>query len=172
MTEWSVELDVAHQVTPLQVLTDRVDDLLEILVKQAAVASYDASTLSVRLCVSALSVEAAIVLAGRTLVSALRRAKIPVESKVLRAEAQPIEDLARENQRPNTPDLVGVAEVATLLKVTKQRVSKLAQSRDFPRPVVTLASGPIWRRSTVARFASHWPRRAGRRAKAHELALG
>jgi hypothetical protein len=62
----------------------------------------------------------------------------------------------------NAPDLVGVAEVAELLGVSKQRASDLAHSEGFPAPVATLRAGPIWRRSQLARFAGGWERRPGR----------
>lgn len=73
-----------------------------------------------------------------------------------------VEDLKNRLMEPYTPDLVGVAEVAKLLGVTKQRASDLVHADHFPPPVATLAAGPIWRRSQLARFANSWPRRPGR----------
>ena len=54
--------------------------------------------------------------------------------------------------------LAGVAEVAGMLGVSRQRVSQLAGSRDFPEPVVTLAAGPVWERKAV----EDWAERTGR----------
>jgi predicted DNA-binding transcriptional regulator AlpA len=54
--------------------------------------------------------------------------------------------------------LVGVAEVAALLGVTKQRVTQLAEKPDFPKPTVRLAAGPIWERADV----EAWARETGR----------
>jgi hypothetical protein len=52
--------------------------------------------------------------------------------------------------------LMGVQEVAALLGVTKQRVSQLADPdiqararRPFPKPMVRLACGPLWRTNDV-----------------------
>jgi hypothetical protein len=56
--------------------------------------------------------------------------------------------------------LVGVQEVAQLLRVTRQRVDAIARSHtDFPEPVGRLAAGRIWRRSAILA----WAKRNGRR---------
>jgi hypothetical protein len=55
-------------------------------------------------------------------------------------------------------DLVGVAEVADMLRVTRTRVSQLATTTGFPEPVVRLAAGPVWYRQDVER----WARETGR----------
>jgi hypothetical protein len=61
--------------------------------------------------------------------------------------------------------LVGVAEVAGLLHVTRARVSQLARSRDFPRAAANLASGPVWSLATIEAWARRSPRRRGRPRK-------
>lgn len=60
---------------------------------------------------------------------------------------------------------VGVAEVADILGVSKQRVSELRGGPGFPEPVTELAAGPVWRLSTLQRFVAEWPRRPGRPSK-------
>lgn len=55
-------------------------------------------------------------------------------------------------------DLVGVAEVATMLGVTRTRVSQLAKTDGFPTPVANLAAGPVWRTADV----QEWARAKGR----------
>lgn len=57
-----------------------------------------------------------------------------------------------------TLDLVGVAEVAALLGVSRQRVSQLAASESFPAPEAQLAAGPVWLRAAV----EQWARSTGR----------
>lgn len=64
-----------------------------------------------------------------------------------------------------THDLAGVAELAALLRVSRQRVCQLARSGSFPAPVAQLASGPIWSTDHVRHFASSWDRRPGRRPR-------
>jgi hypothetical protein len=56
--------------------------------------------------------------------------------------------------------LVGVAEVAEMLGVSRQRVNQLVQEEaDFPDAEVTLAAGRIWLRSAIETWASSHPRR-------------
>ena len=56
-------------------------------------------------------------------------------------------------------DLVGVAEIAELLGVTRQRVDAIARTHpDFPKPVADLAAGRIWQRRDI----ENWARKVGR----------
>ena len=51
-------------------------------------------------------------------------------------------------------DLVGAAEVATMLNISPQRVHQLyAAGRGFPEPVAVLAAGRIWRRRDIEAWA-------------------
>ncbi len=54
--------------------------------------------------------------------------------------------------------LVGVREVSKLLGVSRQRADQLVRTKGFPDPVADLASGRIWERASVVR----WAREAGR----------
>jgi predicted DNA-binding transcriptional regulator AlpA len=54
--------------------------------------------------------------------------------------------------------LVGVREVASLLSVSRQRADQLVRTKGFPDPVAELASGRIWERAAVVR----WARETGR----------
>lgn len=60
------------------------------------------------------------------------------------------------------PELVGVAEIAELLDVSKQRAFVITQRKDFPAPLAKLASGPVWRAGSVASFKTTWRRQPGR----------
>jgi predicted DNA-binding transcriptional regulator AlpA len=54
--------------------------------------------------------------------------------------------------------LVGAAEIADLLGVSRQRVNELARtSQEFPSPVAELAAGRIWERESI----EAWARRRG-----------
>lgn len=53
---------------------------------------------------------------------------------------------------------MGVAEVAELLEVSRQRVTQLAKLPGFPAPTVKLASGPVWESADIER----WARETGR----------
>lgn len=41
-------------------------------------------------------------------------------------------------------DLMGTAEVAAYLGVTRQRVLQLAKTEGFPEPLVVLSMGKVW----------------------------
>jgi len=65
---------------------------------------------------------------------------------------------------PLVYELVGISEIAREIGVTRQRASKLARQHGFPAPIVELASGPVWTRSSLTRFVDHWNRKPGRPA--------
>lgn len=62
------------------------------------------------------------------------------------------------------PKLAGLAEIAGLAGVTRQRASQIAAHPDFPAPVARLAMGPVWREADVQKFLDT-PRKPGRRPK-------
>lgn len=49
----------------------------------------------------------------------------------------------------NDLELMGAAEVAAALGVSRQRVNQLAHSDGFPRPVAVLEAGRIWLASDI-----------------------
>jgi hypothetical protein len=75
----------------------------------------------------------------------------------------------RENAR-RVPQLVGAAEVARLLGVSKQRLHQILSGEDRdpspPKPVARLAGGSVWRKADWSLFLDTWPRRSGRPPKA------
>lgn len=53
-----------------------------------------------------------------------------------------------------THHLVGVAEIAELLGISRQRVNAIAKTHpDFPKPEIELAAGRIWKREDIERWA-------------------
>jgi FtsZ-interacting cell division protein YlmF len=63
-------------------------------------------------------------------------------------------------------DVVGVAEIAQLLAVSRQRVHELLRSdAAFPEPAAELASGRIWQRADV----EQWMAARARRGKEIEV---
>lgn len=52
-----------------------------------------------------------------------------------------------------THHLVGAAEAAKILGVTRQRVAQLAVTAGFPQPEVELSAGRIWSRHAIERWA-------------------
>ena len=59
-------------------------------------------------------------------------------------------------------ELVSLTEIATMLGVSRQRVSQLIETyKDFPRPEADLAVGRVWLKSRVQAWADSHPRRPG-----------
>ena len=59
-----------------------------------------------------------------------------------------------------TDRLLGVAEIATMLGLSRQRVNQLVQSDDFPAPEAELSAGRIWARPAVEAWVAAHPVRA------------
>lgn len=61
-------------------------------------------------------------------------------------------------------------EVGGVLGVSRQRVYQMqSENRHFPPPLMRLASGPLWLRSTIEEFDRTWPRKPGRPKRGHVL---
>lgn len=50
-------------------------------------------------------------------------------------------------------DLMGTAEIAALLGVSRQRVLKLAEKPGFPKPLAVLSMGKVWSGSDIRDWA-------------------
>jgi hypothetical protein len=61
------------------------------------------------------------------------------------------------------PQIVGVAEAAEVMSWDKRRVITYLDRGQFPEPLTSLASGRIWLREDVERFAESWRERHPRR---------
>lgn len=51
-------------------------------------------------------------------------------------------------------EVMGAAEIAERLRVTRQRAYQITSRRDFPEPMAHLAMGQVWRTSDVERWIS------------------
>lgn len=101
----------------------------------------------------------------QALSQALARVRAVVSSALMAAEVMTTVEAERRLAEPPFPELVGIAEVAHLLGVTRQRASALQANPSFPAPVAILASGPVWQRDDLTRFEATWPRRPGHPVK-------
>jgi hypothetical protein len=63
------------------------------------------------------------------------------------------------------PLLAGVAEAAQVMGWDKRRVITYIDRGSFPAPVQSLASGRVWLRSDVERFALEWRTRQAARSR-------
>ena len=87
---------------------------------------------------------------------------------IARLETMTEEFLDQWLAQPGT-QYVGVAEIATILGVSKQRVYELRRKPEFPKPVAELAAGPVWNRVTLNNFIESWDRKPGRPSKDREV---
>jgi hypothetical protein len=156
-TGWAVSLDIEGQ--PLTAA--QIDTLVDTL--DAAVGHADTRT-TTTITAHGATVEDALRDACRRVSAALadltpkpRRAW-----RIVRAEVRTDAELDAELARPTYPEVVGVAEAAEILGVSRQRASKLLERLD---PVARLAAGPIWRADAVRTFGAV-QRRPGRPSKA------
>lgn len=158
MKDWSVFIQTTHALN-ISKADEIADELVDLLKPHGGTASYDSQTLAARFDVRATDPEAALTKAHRILGAALRKAGFTAESNVIAVEVESVEEMDRRLQESNVPSLVGIAEVAGTLGVSKQRASELSRQSSFPRPLATLAAGPVWDRHAIARFLDRWPRR-------------
>ena len=162
MREWSVRFEINRPEVAFT--EDHADQVMDGLASYGPSVSYSRHTLSARFCVEADSSERAHRSGLRLFRSALQKTGVRIRADwPIDCEIMVVEDLDRVLAEPDVPDLVGVDEVARMLDVSKQRASQLAKKPEFPKPVVALASGPVWKKVAVARFAGYWVRRPGRK---------
>jgi hypothetical protein len=110
------------------------------------------------------SIREAVVSGERLVVDAAQAAGLPAWP-IVKLEAVEWERLGAELKQPPGPELVGIAELAELASVSRQRASILARRAGFPDPLATLAAGPVWDLYAVRRFLEGWTRQVGRPAK-------
>lgn len=94
---------------------------------------------------------------------ALRLVEGATGSKALAVEVLPTHEFDRRLDEPQIPELVGYAEIADILGVSRQRAREIATTiKPFPAPAVVVATGPLFVRSSVESFANTWERKPGR----------
>jgi predicted DNA-binding transcriptional regulator AlpA len=50
------------------------------------------------------------------------------------------------------PDLVGLAEVAEMLRTSRRQAIRWTQREDFPEPILRLRATPVWEAREVRRW--------------------
>jgi len=161
MREWSVRFEIS--LPDFVFSEDHADEVVDALKRHKPAVSYGPHTMSASFCLGADSPMRAAESGLRLFRSALEKAGIKaLQYRVSGVEIQNLDDLDRSLKESNVADLVGVAELAKILKVSKQRVSELARIPDFPKPIANLASGPVWKKTAIARHIGSWLRRPGR----------
>jgi predicted DNA-binding transcriptional regulator AlpA len=60
------------------------------------------------------------------------------------------------SQNIHIDNILGTAEVAEVLGVSKQRIHSLRKLVEFPEPIKQLASTPLWDRADIIQFLTKW----------------
>lgn len=81
---------------------------------------------------------------------------------VVAAAVMTIAELERRAANPTMPVLIGTAEVAEILRVSRQRVHQLRLLPAFPPPLIQVAAGPLWDERAIRKFERTWTRTPGR----------
>lgn len=154
---YTVTIDRTGHVTD-----DQAEDLLDALTTHHAAVAHTTDTLIVTLTVAADDPPAA---AAAAIAAIDTAAPFTAGWSAAAVEVLTVEEADRRLDLPAVPALVGVAELADLLEVSRQRASKVADTAPgFPAPIARLRSGPVWRRTDLDRFLDGWKRRPGRPA--------
>lgn len=148
MTTYYVDLDVR---TDRPLTADELDHVLDTLTPHAAVLSVQGDRLGASLAVDVDEIADAYP-AARAAISAAVPAEIAAVESVKVATEQARD---REVAEPTIPELVGYAEIADIVGVSRQRARAFADLDDFPAAVVRTAAGPLRTRAAVESWAKH-----------------
>jgi predicted DNA-binding transcriptional regulator AlpA len=170
MKEWSVEVMAAappdvRERTPSTSMEEWADRVVGDLAASGTAVAFLGDSYSVRLTVEASDANEAVRI-GTERLRSVTLGDDAAEWPIVELRAQASDELDAELAR-SAPPLLGVAELAQRLNVTRQRASNLARSPSFPRPIALLASGPVWLESTVMQYIPDWDRRPGRKRIVH-----
>lgn len=162
MTGWSVHIATHGGRKPTATAFEQFIDLM--LKHHAAVTgSQNHTGYGAQFSVDADDAQAAVTRGLKIFRTAVTASNMPAAT-IERVEALTDDELDRELEQPAFPDLIGVAELAELLGVTRQRASEIQTRAGFPAPVVKLKSGPVWKRTSINAFLETWSRKPGRPA--------
>jgi hypothetical protein len=164
MREWSVLIEKRAPKGKRGSLTAddaRVADFLGALAPWSPMVAVELNSWSVRMNVPAEEPEEAIEHAKANIGVLAQQCRFP-DWPVDRLEAVDVERLIVELEESNLPYLVGTKEVADMLEISRQRIHELRKAGRFPEPIIELAAGPIWLRTTIDSFNLQWIRTPGR----------
>ena len=165
MREFSVHVTFRSDAALPSNIQDRVDQLLTELQPKGVVVTLRDTDLGIRITVPSGAAPAAIEEGLARIERSLASAGFAAGLTMIEVGAVDADVLHERNEQP--PErFLGLAEVAVMFGVSKQRVSELRATPRFPTPVAELASGPVWRSSTLGRFLESWERKPGRPRKA------
>ncbi len=162
-TWWSVHIEFAAPSAKAQIdpADDRLDRLAEVLAAHDGVVSASPTSLSLRCSVANERHDGALGEGTEIVQKALVEVDLP-DWPVVWAEAVRQDRLEAELEELPTPEVLGVAEVAKLLGVSRQRLAVIRRDHpSFPKPFAELAATPLWYREAVEEWRMTWARRPG-----------
>lgn len=160
MAHWSIRVQAT---VPAPLTQDQTDALVDALAPHnpSIVTDTAPATVAARLDIEAATLRAAAAAGIKAFTEALTG--LTIEYAVEAVEATTYDALDRQLAQPPVPPLVGMAEIATLLGVSRQRAHEVSARPDFPTPVQHLAAGAVYIRAQVEAFNRGWERkRTGR----------
>lgn len=163
MSDWTIYLETAGDAPAIT--DEQLEHLVDELADHGGVVTGTPEAVTdtrygATFTVAAADAPAAAERATAVFNGAARRAGLPVQP-IVHLEVETVDETDRELARP-TPRLVGIAELAELLGVTRQRASALQTRAGFPTPAAVLKSGPVWQLRDIAGFRRTWARTPGR----------
>lgn len=163
--DWTVMIEAAGDLAAEQIDPERVDALIDVLADYHAAATAAPRRYGAQFDLDAPTAEKATEAALSTFRAAAHKAELP-NWPIIRVEVMTVDEQETALAEPTFPDVLGVTEAAQMLGVSRQRLDQLTSHRDFPAPMVRLAAGPVWLRSSIEGFERRWDRRPGRPPKA------
>lgn len=163
MQQWNVRVEWARTGP---ITDDQYEDLTEQLDPQHSgrVGQEDNGNPSARLAVEARTIRQAFDIAVRAVEAACKQAGVPCT--VVGADVMTWDEFERSQAEPIVPPLVGPAEIADRLGVTRQRAWAIIKSNPDAFPEVASTSrGALYLEASLDRFAKSWPRKPGRPRK-------
>ena len=163
--KWRVRVEASAPVGAEPLVEDdpAIDRFVELLDGWDAAVSAGGSSWAARIIVTAHTVTDATTDAQCVVVENAMKAGLP-RWPIVDLQATDWRHFEQLSQR-NTPDIVGSAEAAEILGVTRQRLHALRSRDGFPEPVVELSGTSVWLRSTIDSFSRRWARQPGRPQK-------
>lgn len=159
--QWDVTFDLAlAEDLPRE---EFADELVDLLSDRDGVVSVLRSNLVVSVTVESGDFFAAVEDGFDRVRNALEKIEFPVNAgSIIGVHAKPSALVEASLDVPTFPEMMGVAEVAERLDVSKQRVNELRRAGKLPAPIADLRAGPVWPRPAVERWLAGWERRPGR----------
>jgi len=162
MQEWTIHAEAAGDVAS-PIALDLVGSFLEHLTEYGGTAAGGGNGYDATFTVTAPTVTSAAAVGAKVFATAARAAGLPT-LPVVHLEVETVEETDRKLAIPDV-ELVGIAEIADILGVNRQRASMLQTRQGFPPPAARLRAGPVWMLRDIDAFRDTWTRAPGRPRK-------